>query len=213
MLAGTTPNQIDEDEANAGLDVDPKTFGENGLLVMGVLGGFALATLALVISQQRTFEPESLSWSSGILWPLNGAVVSFGELYLFAIETVLALVGVLSIVSSLAMLLVSSSKYSLPNLHKFSIYSVIFAAVGLIFVLGGLLYPYSPTASLTFLFGTGIILVLYLRASNSDMKVRYKAQPNNKETITSPAKIANNATGDQPVAKTEKNEASPAPSP
>jgi hypothetical protein len=48
-------------------DLDPQKFGENGLLVMGVLGGFALATLALVISQQQTFAPKSLDWSTGII--------------------------------------------------------------------------------------------------------------------------------------------------
>ncbi len=60
-----------------------KDFTENGLWITGLFGGFALATLALVISSQASFAANSLNVASGLHW-INGNNISWAELYLFS---------------------------------------------------------------------------------------------------------------------------------
>ncbi len=168
------------------LRVDVKAFSENGLVVMGLLGGFALATLALVISAQHTFEPNSLDWSIGIKWP-GGSQITSGEVYLFSLETLLGIVGFWSITVSFVMLLISSSKH--PELfkssHKFAGVSVAVLCGGFAGILALLVAPFSPASSWTII-GASLIITGVMFVLRKEDKNRYL---NDKKTTTIPNAI------------------------
>jgi phosphatidylserine synthase len=128
--------------------------------------------------------------------------------YLFSLEAVLGIISIWSIMASLAMLVVSSSKYPALNLHKFSVYSAVFIAGGFVFVLCALVYPYSPSAMVAILVGSLIIYGLYLRASNRDLMDRQKNQVRTNGTttsVTSPTNVKKGGEDSPPPPTPEAN--------
>lgn len=193
---------------------EKKTFSENGLLVLGLLGGFALATLALVISNQNTFEPKSLSALTGISWP-GGSEITWGEVYLFSLETLLGIVGFWSISTSFIMLLISASPHAeeFRYQNKFAAYSVALLCGGFAGILSLIVWPFSPASGWTILGASMVITVVMVYSRRLDTKKYLYARNMTTPTTRTPTKKIESEDGEKPPNETgEVKAANPKPS-
>jgi len=174
-------------------DFDTTKFHETGILVVGLLGGFTLATLALVVSNVHAFTPLGLFWSVHLFaWPTTGSLVTPAETYLVLLIVGLGILSFWLIMTSVAMLWVTAVKdpKDLANVERWARNSVMRAVYWSCGVLFFMVFPFTNFGGLLFLIGAFFIIRTFRKAIQRDLDiVRTQRNMNNNSTTPTAKRI------------------------
>ncbi len=127
-----------------------KKFHANGLLVMGLMGGFAFTALVLVLTQSGLFDD---ALTKNLLTPLGASTaIPWAEIYFISLVVLLGTLSFWYVVVSFMMLIVSSVTpiLRLRNLSEIAGGSVSFLSGFFGVVIWLLILPFSPIDSFIF---------------------------------------------------------------
>jgi hypothetical protein len=166
------------DPRPTGAESDTRKFSEGGILVIGLLGGFAFAALIWVLPQSQ--QPHT----TGLFAVMSNFGFTFAQVYFPILDVMLSCLALACVIASMGLLTVSSAVNPDSYSHLFDLSSRLVVYLVPLFagVLFFMIFPYSPAAGFVFLGFALIIVYLYQYLWRSDVLTAKRSTKKAKTT-------------------------------